>query len=80
MSADVSQPLSSNQEISLRDLRPLSPGPALTAGTKADPTDLERPVEISGSVPSTFEERQRFSSGLRDRVMDSSVKLMYLAE
>ena len=80
MSADVSQPLSSNQEISLRDLRPLSPGPALTAGTKADPTDLERPVEISGSVPSTFEERQRFSSGLRDRAMDSSVKLMYLAE
>ena len=79
MSVDVSQSWPSNQGIPLKDLRPVLPGPALTAETKA-PTDLEGSVKFSGSVQSTFEQSPRTSSGLRDRPMDSSVNAMYPAK
>ena len=80
VSVDVSQSWPSNQEIPLEDLRPVLPGPALTAETKADPTDLEGSVEFSGSVQSTLEQSPRTSSGLRDRPTDSSVNPMHPAE
>lgn len=67
MSADVSQPGPSNQGISLSELESVSPCPVLTAETKIDPTDLERSVTVAGSVPSTFEESPRVSSGLQNR-------------
>ena len=47
MSVDVSQPLSSNRDIYLQDLRSVSPGPALSAGMKTGPTDLERSVQLT---------------------------------
>ena len=80
MSVDLSQPWPSNQEISLPDLRPVSPGPALTAETKADLTDLERSVMISGSVPSTSEESPSIGSSLQNRTPDTSTKQIYPAE
>ena len=80
MSVGVSQPWPSNQDILLRDFRPVPPGPALTAEKKTDPTDLEPSVMISGSVPSTFEECPRISSDLHNGAMDSSIKPMYPAE
>ena len=80
MSVDVSQSWPSNQEIPLEDLRSVPPGPALTAETKADPTDLEGSVKYPGSVQSTFEHSPRTSSGLQDRPMDSSVNPMYPAK
>ena len=80
MSVEVSRSSPLNQEIPLEDLRPVFPGPALPAETKADPTGLEGSVKLSGSVQSTFEQRPRTSSGPRDRRMDSSVNPMYPAE
>ena len=58
------QPGPSNREISLSELGPVAPGPALTAETKSDLTDHERSVTTSGSVPSTFEESRSIRSDL----------------
>ncbi len=80
MSVDFSQPWPSNQETSLPDLRPVSPGPALTAETKADVTGLERSVMISGSVPSTSEESPSIGSSLQNTTPDTSTKQIYPAE
>ena len=79
MSVDFSQPWPSNQETSLPDLRPVSPGPALTAETKADLTGLEQSVMISGSVPSTSEESPSIGSSLLNGTPDTSTKQIYPA-
>ena len=69
--------VASKQEISLGELRPVSPGPVLTAETKADPTNLERSVILSGSVPSIFEESPRISSDLQNETLDTPIKQIY---
>ena len=72
--------VASKQEISLRGLRPVSPGPVLTAETKADPTNLERSVVISGSVLSISEKSPRISSDLQNGTQDTSIKRICPAE
>ena len=71
--------VASKQEISLRDLRPVSPGPVLTSETKADPTNLERSVINSGSISSIFEESPKMNSDLQNGTLDTSIKRIYPA-
>ncbi len=80
MSVDLSQPYPINEEISLRDLRPVPPSPAFTAATKADPTSHERSLMIAGSVPSTLEESPSISTGLQNGAMESSIKPIHPPE
>ena len=80
LSVDLLRPWPSNPDIHLQDLRPVSPSPAFIAEKKADPTNLERSVMISGSIPSTFEDSPSISSGLQNGAMDPSIKPMYTTE
>ena len=80
LSVDFSRPWPSNRDIPLRDLRPVSPSPALTTEKNADPTDLERSVIIPGSIPSTLEESPSIGPDLQNGTMDPSIKPMYTAE
>ena len=80
LSVDFSRPWPSNRDIPLRDLRPVSPSPALTTEKNADPTDLERSVIIPGAIPSTLEESPSIGSDLQNGTMEPSIKPMYTAE
>ncbi|KAK0513036.1 hypothetical protein JMJ35_005053 [Cladonia borealis] len=79
MSVDVSQPWPWSREIPRRDVRPVSPGPALTAETKAGLTDLERSVMVSGSVPYSMNGSPGIGSGPHYGTIDSSIQPIYSA-
>lgn len=75
ISAQFSQPLPLIQEVSLRDLRPVPPGPALA--TESDPID--RSVTILDSIPPTSGGSLSIGSGLQYWATDPSINKLYPA-
>ena len=73
-SVDFSQPLRSNQEVSLRDPRPVPTSPA--AATESDPTD--RSVTTLDSIPPTSEEALSIGLGLQNGA--TNLNKLYPAE